>query len=119
MFQLLISLIGAIVPICVVHRPINATTTPAREETRCAPACMAVGARREKKLILFLAVLCGGATVVAFMASTHAAVAASWTSQLCRATSPLCHSPVTLGLATAGLVSLWIFAALLSMFDSA
>ena len=72
-----------------------------------------------KNLILFLAVLCGGATVVAFMASTHAAVAASWTSQLCRATSPLCHSPVTLGLATAGLVSLWIFAAFLSMFDSA
>jgi len=38
MFQLLISLIGAIVPICVVHRPINATTAPAREETRCASA---------------------------------------------------------------------------------
>src|SRR5947208_16046922 len=38
MFQLLISLIGAIVPICVVHRPINATTAPAREETVLLPA---------------------------------------------------------------------------------
>ena len=38
MFQLLISLIGAIVPICVVHRPINATTAPAREETVLPPA---------------------------------------------------------------------------------
>jgi len=38
MFQLLISLIGALVPICVVHRPINATTAPAREETVLPPA---------------------------------------------------------------------------------
>jgi hypothetical protein len=39
MFQLLISLIGAIVPICVQHRPINATHGAGKEETRCAPAC--------------------------------------------------------------------------------
>jgi hypothetical protein len=71
-----------------------------------------------KNLTLFLAIVCGGATVVSIMAETHAAVAASWTSQLCRAASPLCDSPVTLGLAAAGLVSLWIFAALFSAITS-
>ena len=64
-----------------------------------------------KNLILFFAIVCGAATVASFMAAMHAAMAASWTSQLCWAASPLCNSPVTLGLATAGLVWLWIFAA--------
>jgi hypothetical protein len=67
-----------------------------------------------KILILFLAILCGGATVLSFMASMHAAVAGSLTSQMCWVISPLCQSPVALGLATAGLVSLWIYAALFS-----
>jgi hypothetical protein len=67
-----------------------------------------------KNLILFLAIVCGGATVLSFMEATHAAVAASWTSQVCKAASPLCDSPVILGLATAGLASLWISAALFS-----
>jgi len=34
---------------------------------------------------------------------THAAVDANWASQLCRAAILVCHSPVTLALATAGL----------------
>jgi hypothetical protein len=34
MFQLLISLIGAIVPICVEDRPISATHGAGQEETR-------------------------------------------------------------------------------------
>jgi hypothetical protein len=36
MFQLLISLIGALVPICVEHRPISATHGAGKEET---PLC--------------------------------------------------------------------------------
>ena len=72
-----------------------------------------------KNLILFLAIVCGGATVVSFMAATHAVVAASWTSQLCTAASPLCNNPVTLGLATPGLVSLWIMMALFSAITGA
>jgi hypothetical protein len=39
MFQPLISLIGAIVPICVDDRPISATHGAGNEEIRCAPAC--------------------------------------------------------------------------------
>jgi hypothetical protein len=72
-----------------------------------------------KHLILFLAVVCGGATVVSFMTATHAAVAASWTKQLCGNAESLCNSPVTFGLATAGLVSLWIMVALFSAMTSA
>jgi hypothetical protein len=72
-----------------------------------------------KNLILFLAIVCGGATVVSFMATTHASITTSWASQLCEAASPLCHSPVALGLTTAGLVSLWIFWALFSAITNA
>ena len=36
MFQLLISLIGAIIPICVEDRPISATHGAGKEEARCA-----------------------------------------------------------------------------------
>jgi hypothetical protein len=43
MFQLLISLIGAIVPMCVDDRPISATHGAGKEETRCAPACRRKG----------------------------------------------------------------------------
>ena len=43
MFQLLISLIGAIVPICVEDRPISATHGAGKEEARCAPACRRKG----------------------------------------------------------------------------
>jgi hypothetical protein len=72
-----------------------------------------------KNVILFLVIVCGGATFVSLTAATDAAVGVNWASQLCLAASPLCHSPVTLGLATAGLVSLWIFAALFSLFTNA
>ena len=71
-----------------------------------------------KNAILFLAIVSGGATYVSFSAATHAAVG-NWASQLCTAASPLCHSPVTLALATAGLVSLWIMVVLMSAFSSA
>lgn len=43
MFQLLISLIGATVPICIEDRPISATHGAGKEETRCAPACRRQG----------------------------------------------------------------------------
>jgi hypothetical protein len=69
-----------------------------------------------KNLILFLAIVCGAATIVSFMAATHAAVAASW---VCTVAGALCHRPVMLGLATAGLVSLWIMAALFSALTNA
>jgi hypothetical protein len=72
-----------------------------------------------KNLILFLAIVCGGATFVSFTAATHAAVDANWASQLCRAVFPVCHSPVTLALATAGLMSVWILAALFSAITNA
>jgi hypothetical protein len=69
--------------------------------------------------ILFLAIACGGATFVSFSAATHAAVGTNWASQLCTTVSPLCHSPLTLALATAGLVSLWIVVALVSAISNA
>jgi hypothetical protein len=72
-----------------------------------------------KNLILFAAIVCGGATVVSFMTATHAAVASSWISQLCKDAGPPCDSPVTLGLVTAGLVSLWTMLALFSAITSA
>jgi hypothetical protein len=72
-----------------------------------------------KHIILFLVIVCGGATFVSFSAATHAAVGANWANQLCGAASPLCNSPLTLGLTTAGLVSLWIMMALFSGFTSA
>jgi hypothetical protein len=51
-------------------------------------------------IILFLVIVCGGATFVSFSAAAHAAVGANWANQLCGAASPLCNSPLTLGLAT-------------------
>jgi hypothetical protein len=71
-----------------------------------------------KNLILLLAILSGGATVLSFMTSMHAIAAASWTGQFCGAVSPLCQSPVALGLGTAGLASLWISAMLVSVMTS-
>jgi hypothetical protein len=71
-----------------------------------------------KNLILFLAVLCGGATVLSFMTSMHAIAAASWTGQFCGTVTPVCQNPVALGLATAGLASLWISAMLVSVLTS-
>ena len=38
MFRLLLSLMGAIAPICVHHRPIDATRGAGKVETSCAPA---------------------------------------------------------------------------------
>jgi hypothetical protein len=72
-----------------------------------------------KNLILFLAIVCGGATVVSFTAETHASLDANWASQLCRAAIPVCQSPVTLALATAGLASVWILVALFSAITNA
>jgi hypothetical protein len=71
-----------------------------------------------KNLILFLAILCGGVTVMSFMTSMHAATAGSFTGQFCGTVSPLCQSPVALGLATASLASLWISAMLVSVLTS-
>ena len=71
-----------------------------------------------KNLILFLALLCGGATVLSFMTSMHAIAAASWAGEFCRTVGPLCQNPVALGLATAGLASLWISAMLVSVMTS-
>jgi hypothetical protein len=65
---------------------------------------------------LFLAIVCGVATFASFSAATHGT---NWASQLCTAVSPLCHSPLTLALATAGLVSLWIVVALVSAISNA
>jgi hypothetical protein len=72
-----------------------------------------------KNLILFLAIVCGGATFVSFSAATHAAAGTNWAIQLCGAASPLCHSPLILALATTGLVSLWIMVALFSAITNA
>ena len=67
-----------------------------------------------KNLILASAILCGGVTVMSFMVLLHASFAAHWTGQFCWAVSPLCQNPVGLGLATAGLMSLWISTMLVS-----
>jgi predicted lysophospholipase L1 biosynthesis ABC-type transport system permease subunit len=66
-------------------------------------------------IILLLAIACGGVTFVSFSAATHA----NWASQLCAAANPLCQSPLTLALATTGLVSLWITVALFSAITNA
>jgi hypothetical protein len=71
-----------------------------------------------KYYVLLLAIVSGGATFVSFSPATHAAVG-NWASQLCTAASPLCHSPLTLALATAGIVSLWIMMMLVSAISNA
>jgi hypothetical protein len=72
--------------------------------------------KQMKNVILFLAIVCGGATFVSFSAATHGT---NWAGQLCTAASPLCHSPLTLALAATGLVSLWIVVALFSAISDA
>jgi hypothetical protein len=67
-------------------------------------------------IILFLVVVCGSVTFVSFSAM-HAGT--NWANQLCGAASPLCNSPATMCLATAGLVSLWIMVAIFSAVTSA
>jgi hypothetical protein len=74
--------------------------------------------KQMKYFVLFLAIVSGGATFVSFSTATHGAVG-NWASQLCTAASPLCHSPLTLAVATAGLVSLSIMVMLVSAISSA
>jgi hypothetical protein len=70
---------------------------------------------RMKNFILFLAAVSGGASFLSLAAAANdAAAGGNWAGQMCTAAGPLCHSPLTLVLATAGLASFWIMMAVLS-----
>jgi hypothetical protein len=61
-----------------------------------------------KNVILFLAILCAGASFTFFTAANETADGSSWASDVCKAARSLCHSPQHLAFAAAGLAALWI-----------
>jgi hypothetical protein len=67
-----------------------------------------------KNFILFLAIVCGGASFLFFTAAKQAADGPNWASQMCKAASSLCHSPQLLAFTAAGLGALWLVTILLS-----
>jgi hypothetical protein len=70
-----------------------------------------------RNFILFLAIVCGGMTVMFYTAAKEAADGPNWASKLCSASRSfsLCQDPRQLAFVAAGLVALW----LLIMFVSA
>jgi hypothetical protein len=67
-----------------------------------------------KHIILFLAVVCAGASFVFFAAA--AASGANWTTQICVAAGGLCQRPLSFAVAAAALAALWLMVALASSF---
>ena len=67
-----------------------------------------------KSFILFLAIVCAGASFVFYTAAKEAADGPSWASDLCKVGRSLCHEPQQLALAAAGLAVLWIAAMFVS-----
>jgi hypothetical protein len=61
-----------------------------------------------KNFILFLAIVCGGASYLFFLAAKEASDGPNWASRMCKAASSLCHSPQLLAFIAAGLVALWL-----------
>jgi hypothetical protein len=67
-----------------------------------------------RNFILFVAIVCGGASFLFFTAAKEAADGPNWASQTCKAASSLCHSPQLLAFAAAGLAALWLVAMFVS-----
>jgi hypothetical protein len=68
-----------------------------------------------RNFILFVAIVCGGASFLFFTAAKEVSDGPNWASQVCTAASALCHSPQLLAFAAAALAALWV----LTMFVSA
>jgi hypothetical protein len=69
-----------------------------------------------KHIVLFLAVVCAGASVVFLAAAKKAASEAYWATQICTAAGELCHRPLSLAVTAAALAALWLMVALASSF---
>jgi hypothetical protein len=67
-----------------------------------------------RNFILFVAIVCGGASFLFFTAAKEASGGPDWASQVCKAASSLCHSPQLLAFAAAGLAALWLVAMFVS-----
>ena len=67
-----------------------------------------------KHFILFLAIVSGAASLLFSTAAEKAATGAYWASQMCTAVGALCERPLSLALAAATLMALWIMLAVTS-----
>ena len=67
-----------------------------------------------KNFILFVAIVCGGASFLFYTAAREAPDGSDWAIQVCRAANSLCHSPQLLAFAAAGLIALWVVAMFVS-----
>jgi hypothetical protein len=69
-----------------------------------------------KHFILFLAIMSGAASVLFAAAAEKAGSGAYWAGKICTAAGALCERPLSLGLAAAALMALWIMLAVTSSF---
>jgi hypothetical protein len=67
-----------------------------------------------RNFILFLAILCGGASFLFFNAAKAAPDGPNWASRVCSSARMFCHDPLQLAYVAAGLVVLWIVVAFVS-----
>ena len=66
------------------------------------------------KLLLLLAIICGGASFAFYTANGAVGDAPNWASTVCTAVQPLCQSPGTAAIAATVLAVFWILFAFLS-----
>jgi hypothetical protein len=71
-----------------------------------------------KYLILFLAIICGIASFVFSDAAEEAASGEYWAAQVCTTAEILCEKPMSLALAAATLMALWITLTVTSSFSN-
>jgi hypothetical protein len=67
-----------------------------------------------KNFILFVAMVCGGASFLFYTAAREAPDGSSWAIQVCRAANSLCQSPQLLAFTAAALIALWVVAMFVS-----
>ena len=67
-----------------------------------------------KNFILFVAIVCGGASFLFYTAAKQAPDGSDWAIQVCRAANSLCHSPQLLAFTAASLIALWVVAMFVS-----
>jgi hypothetical protein len=67
-----------------------------------------------KNFVLFVAIVCGGASFLFFTAAKEASDGPNWASQVCKAANSLCHSPQLLAFTAAGFGALWLVAMFVS-----
>jgi hypothetical protein len=67
-----------------------------------------------KNFILFVAIVCGGASFLFYTAAKQAPDGSDWAIQVCKAANSLCHSPQLLAFTAAALVALWVVAMFVS-----